>query len=117
MRLTMLKGKIHRATVTQAELNYEGSLTIDANLLEASGILPFEEIHVWNVTNGARFTTYALHGEPGSGVMCVNGAGARLAHPGDLIIIAAYCQMDDKEARGHQPRVVLVDERNRMKKG
>jgi len=112
----MMKSKLHRATVTGAELDYEGSLTIDANLLEAADILPFEEIHVWNVTCGSRLTTYAITGEPGSGVICVNGAGAHLVKPGDIIIIATYTTLEDREARTHQPRVVLLDEQNRIKK-
>src|SRR3954463_11404650 len=89
MRVTMLKGKIHRATVTEANVDYEGSLTVDSTLLEASGILPWELIHVWDVTRGTRLVTYAMSGEPNSGVMCVNGAGAHLVHPGDLVIVAA----------------------------
>jgi len=116
MRRSMMKSKLHRATVTGAELDYEGSLTIDANLLEAADILPFEEIHVWNVTRGSRLTTYAITGEPGSGVICVNGAGAHLVKPGDIIIIATYTTLEDREARTHQPRVVLLDEQNRIKK-
>src|SRR5947207_1598078 len=90
MRLTLLKGKIHRATVTQANVDYDGSLTVDATLLEAAGILPYEMIHVWDVTRGTRLVTYAMVGEPNSGVMCVNGAGAHLVKPGDLVIVAAY---------------------------
>ena len=116
MRRSMMKSKLHRATVTGAELDYEGSLTIDANLLEAADILPFEEIHVWNVTRGSRLTTYAITGEPGSGVICVNGEGAHLVKPGDIIIIATYTTLEDREARTHQPRVVLLDEQNRIKK-
>ena len=115
MRRSMLKSKIHRATVTEANLDYEGSLTIDADLLEASDILPFEEIHVWNVTRGSRLTTYAMRGEPGSGVVCVNGAGAHLVRPGDLVIIATYTEVDDEDSRDWRPTVVLVDERNRVK--
>src|SRR5262245_12099357 len=115
MRRTMLKSKIHRATVTATELHYEGSLTIDAALLEAADILPNEQIHVWDVTNGTRLVTYALAGEPGSGVVCVNGAGAHLIGPGDLVIIATFTDLDDAAARSHQPRVVLVDGRNRVR--
>jgi aspartate 1-decarboxylase len=111
----MLKSKIHRATVTEANLEYEGSLTIDAALLEAADILPFEEIHVWNVTNGSRLTTYAMLGERGSGTICVNGAGAHLVKPGHLVIIATYTQLKDGEARQHRPTIVLVDEQNRIK--
>ena len=115
MRRSMLKSKIHRATVTEANLDYEGSLTIDAELLQAANIIPFEEIHVWNVTNGNRLMTYAMAGAAGSGVICVNGAGAHLVKPGDLVIIATYTTMRDKEARKHKPTVVFVDEKNHMK--
>jgi aspartate 1-decarboxylase len=114
-RRSMLKSKVHRATVTDADVNYEGSLTLDALLLEAADILPFEEVHVWNVTRGTRLRTYAMRGEPGSGVVCVNGAAAHLAGPGDLVIVATFTQMDDEAARRHRPRVVLVDERNRVR--
>jgi aspartate 1-decarboxylase len=110
----MFKSKIHRVTVTQADPDYEGSLTVDASLLEAADILPNEEVHVWNITRGTRLTTYAIAGEPGSGIVCVNGAGAHLVSPGDLIIIATFTQMDDAAARAHRPRVVLVDRRNRI---
>jgi aspartate 1-decarboxylase len=112
---SMLKSKIHRATVTQADLEYEGSLTLDLDLLDAADILPFEEVQVWNVTSGSRFRTYAMEGERGSGVVCVNGAAAHLATPGDLIIIATYTQMDDAAARSHRPRIVLVGQGNRIK--
>jgi aspartate 1-decarboxylase len=114
-RRSMLKSKIHRATVTHADLDYEGSLTIDALLMEAADILPFEEVHVWNVTRGTRLRTYAMTGASGSGVMCVNGAAAHLAHPGELIIVATFTQMDDEAAHSHRPRVVLVDEHNRIR--
>jgi aspartate 1-decarboxylase len=110
----MLKSKIHRATVTRADLDYEGSLTIDASLLEAADILPYEEIHVWNVTRGTRLVTYAMAGEPGSGDVGVNGAGAHLVHPGDLVIIATYTELEDADARVHRPKVVLVDGKNRI---
>ncbi len=113
----MLKSKIHRATVTHADLDYEGSLTLDATLLEAADILPFEEVHVWNVTRGTRLRTYAMSGEAGSGVVCVNGAAAHLARPGDLIIVAAYTQLEDAAARLHRPRIVLVDADNRIRTG
>jgi aspartate 1-decarboxylase len=114
-RRSMLKSKIHRATVTHADLDYEGSLTLDATLLEAADILPFEEVHVWNVTRGTRLRTYAMTGEAGSGVVCVNGAAAHLARPGDLIIVATYTQLDDAAAREHRPRIVLVDADNRIR--
>jgi aspartate 1-decarboxylase len=115
MRRSMLKSMIHRATVTHADVDYEGSLTLDADLLEAADILPFEEVHVWNVTRGMRFRTYAMAGEPGSGVVCVNGAAAHLAGPGDLIIVATFDEMDEAEARRHRPKVLLLDERNRIR--
>ncbi|MBL8793534.1 MAG: aspartate 1-decarboxylase [Planctomycetia bacterium] len=115
MQCSMLKGKIHRATVTQAELDYEGSLTVDASLLEAADILPFEEIHVWNVTRGTRLVTYAMVGEPGSGTICVNGAGAHLVQPGDIVIVAAFVALERHEAPHHRPKVVLLDEKNRIK--
>ena len=115
MRLSILKAKIHRATVTEADLNYEGSLTIDQTLLEASGILPYELIHVWDVTRGTRLITYAMIGEADSGVICVNGAGAHLVHPGDLVIIASFADMEEAEARSYQPVLIQVDEKNRIK--
>jgi aspartate 1-decarboxylase len=111
----MFKSKIHRATVTHADVDYEGSLTVDSNLLKAADILPYEEIHVWNISRGARFRTYALPGEAGSGVVCVNGAGAHLVHVGDLVIVATFTEMDDATARSHRPRVVLVDGKNRIR--
>src|SRR5262249_15850748 len=106
MRLSMLKAKIHRATVTEADLNYEGSLTIDQTLLKGSGILPYELIQVWDVTRGTRLITYAMVGEPNSGVICVNGAGAHLVHPGDIVIVASFVDMDEAEARDHKPVVI-----------
>jgi aspartate 1-decarboxylase len=111
----MLGAKIHRATVTQADLHYEGSVTIDRALLEASGILPHEQVHCWNVTRGTRFTTYALEGASDSGVICINGAAAHLAGVGDLVIITTFVTVTDEEARRHQPRVLLVDAKNRIK--
>ncbi len=114
-RRSMLKSKLHRATVTHADLNYEGSLTMDRALMEAADILEWEEVHVWNVTRGTRFRTYAMLGEPGSGVVCSNGAAAHLAKVGDIIIVATYTQLDDAAARKHQPRIVLVDGDNRVK--
>jgi aspartate 1-decarboxylase len=115
MLRSMLKSKIHRATVTHADVDYEGSLTLDASLLEAADILPNEEVHVWNVTRGTRLRTYAISGEPGSGVVCVNGAAAHLARPGDLVIVATFTHLEDAAARMHKPRVVLVDEQNRIR--
>jgi aspartate 1-decarboxylase len=117
MRREMLRAKIHRAVVTETNVEYEGSLTLDRDLMEAADILPFERIDVYNVSNGARFSTYVIIGPAGSGTVCVNGAAARLAAAGDRIIIAAYGSYDDAEliAWSHQPKVVLVDERNRVK--
>ncbi len=114
MLLTMLKGKIHRAAVTDANLAYEGSVTVDPVLLDASGILPHEAVDILDVTNGARITTYALVGTPGSGMVCVNGAAAHLVHKGDLVILCAYAQMEPAEAKTFEPKVVLVDENNRI---
>jgi aspartate 1-decarboxylase len=115
MRRSMLKSKIHRATVTETNLEYEGSMTIDAELLDAADMVPFEEIHVWDVTNGTRLTTYAMAGSPGSGVCCVNGAGAHLIKKGDLVIIATFFVLTDKKARKHRPTVILLDKKNRPK--
>lgn len=109
----MCKSKIHRATVTEADLNYVGSLTVDSTLLELSDILPYEQVHVVNVTNGSRLVTYAIPGEPGSGIICLNGAAARHGHTGDIIIIIAYGQLTDDEAHQYKPKVVLVDALNR----
>ncbi len=114
MHRTLLKAKIHRARVTQADLDYEGSLTIDQDLMEAADILPFESIDIYDITNGARLRTYAIIGPRGSGTICVNGAAAHLIRPGDLIIIACYSHYDDHEARSHEPRVFRVDEQNRI---
>lgn len=114
MTRSILLGKIHRATVTGADLHYEGSVTLDPGLMEAAGILNHEEIHVWNITNGSRFVTYAIEGERGTGTVCVNGAAAHLTDPGDLVIIAAFVQMTEAEARAWKPRVVRVDEKNRI---
>lgn len=114
MNLTMLKAKIHRATVTRAELHYEGSLAIDGRLLDAAGILEYEQIHVYNVANGERFVTYAIRAEEGSGEISVNGAAAHRARPGDLLIICAYATLSAGEASAFAPRLVYVDERNRI---
>ena len=113
-RHTLLNGKIHRATVTHCELHYEGSCAIDENLLEASGIREFEQIDIWNINNGERFTTYAIKGERGSGMISVNGSAARRACVGDLLIIAAFAQVDEKELATHQPQLVFVDGNNRQ---
>ncbi len=114
MTLTMLKSKIHRVTVTEANLNYVGSITIDSALLKASGILEYEKVQVVNVTNGSRIETYAICGEENSGVICLNGAAARCASEGDIVIIMAYAQMDENEAKAHRPKVVLVDKKNHI---
>lgn len=114
MKLTMLKAKIHRATVTRAHLDYEGSVTIDRTLLEAAGILPYERVEIYNVTRGSRLATYAIEGEAGSGAIEINGAAAHLAGPGDLVILAAYCEMAPEEAPHHRPRLVFVDHGNRI---
>ncbi|WP_375768379.1 aspartate 1-decarboxylase [Archangium gephyra] len=117
MRRIIFKSKIHRATVTQADLDYEGSVTIDSNLLRAADILPFEKVAVWNVTRGTRLETYALEGEPGSGVICINGAAAHLNKPGDLVILATFAEVEEHEARNWKPTVVFVDEKNRIVPG
>ncbi|HEV7217885.1 MAG TPA: aspartate 1-decarboxylase [Terriglobales bacterium] len=113
MLVKLMKSKIHRATVTRADLNYEGSIAMDAVLLEAAGLLPGEAVHVWNVNNGERFETYALPLARGSGEICVNGAASRLVQLGDLVIITAFCWLEEKEARNYVSKVVLVDETNR----
>jgi len=109
----MLMGKVHRATVTDANLNYEGSLSLDPDLMEAAGMLPYEQVQVLDVDNGSRLTTYLIEGERSSGQVIINGAAARLVAPGDKVIIVAYGEMEDEEARSHTPRVVLVDAANR----
>ena len=114
MQRTMFKSKIHRATVTQADLHYEGSVTIDENLLDAADILEHEWVAIWNVTNGERIETYALRGERGSGVICINGAAAHRFTPGDIVIIATRTQLPDAQARRFEPTVVLVDGENRI---
>ena len=111
---TMLKGKIHRARVTQVDLDYEGSIAIDRSLMEASDILPFERVEVLNVNNGARFSTYAIEGEANSGIIGINGAAARLVAKGDIVIILSYCQVPDDDAVNMTPRIVRVDSRNRV---
>jgi aspartate 1-decarboxylase len=113
MQLTLLKGKIHRATVTQCDLNYEGSISVDGTLLERSGILAHEQVDVLNINNGQRFTTYAIAAPAGSGTIGINGAAARLAQKGDLVIIVAYARMEEAEAKSFVPRVLLVDGHNR----
>lgn len=115
MRRTILKSKIHRATVTDANLNYEGSLSIDPALMKAADILPFEKIDVVNINNGARFTTYAIEGKPASGEICLNGAAARLGEIGDLVILLTYASLEVSEIDGHKPLLILVDEKNKIK--
>ena len=114
MLLTMLKAKLHRATVTAADLDYVGSISIDAALLEDADILPNEQVDVLDITNGARLTTYAIEAPAGSGTIGVNGAAARLVNKGDLVIVVAYAQMDEAEARAHRPRVLQLDTQNRV---
>ena len=114
MLRTMMKSKIHRATVTQADLHYVGSVTVDADLLDAANLLPGELVHIVDITNGARLETYTIAGERGSGIIGINGAAARLVQPGDLVILIAYAQMEDAEARSYQPDVVFVDADNKV---
>ncbi|MCD7825160.1 MAG: aspartate 1-decarboxylase [Clostridiaceae bacterium] len=115
MTVTMLKGKIHRAVVKQAELNYVGSITVDPELMEAAGIYEYEKVQIVDVENGSRFETYTISGEPGSGMICLNGAAARMVQTGDHIIIMSYCDMTPEEAGEHKPYVVFVDEDNQIK--
>src|SRR5215472_16346328 len=115
LQLSMLKGKIHRARVTAALMDYEGSIEVDTFLLVAAGIRKFEEVHIWNMNNGERFTTYALPAKRGSGIIAVNGAAARKVQPGDEVIISAFAVVSEKEAENWTPRIVLVDEKNRLK--
>ena len=114
MLVEMLKSKIHRATVVQAQLDYVGSITIDADLLDAAGIYEYEKVQVVDVNNGSRFETYTIAGQRGSGMVCLNGAAARCVSTGDKIIVMAYAQMDSEEVRYHKPAVVFVDENNRI---
>jgi len=113
---TMLRSKIHRATVTEANVDYEGSITLDPLLMEAADILPFEQVHVLDVDNGARLTTYAIEGERGKGEVCINGAAARLVSVGDKVLVLTYETLGEEPARGHQPRLVYVNERNEVVK-
>lgn len=115
MILTMLKAKLHRATVTRADLHYEGSITIDSALMEAANLLPNEQVDVLDITNGARLTTYVIPGPRNSGEIGINGAAAHLVSPGDRVIICAYAQMDAQEAKNFQPAIILLDEKNRIK--
>lgn len=115
MQRFMLKSKLHRATVTDADLHYEGSISIDEGLMEAAEIIPYEKVAIYDVSNGERFTTYAIKGKRGSGVICLNGAAARKVSRGDLIIIATYILLDDADARNWSPVCILLDEQNRIK--
>jgi aspartate 1-decarboxylase len=114
MRRTLFKSKIHRATVTHADLEYEGSVTIDEDLMDAAGVWEYEAIHVWNITRGTRLQTYAIRGARGSGIICINGAAAHLNKPGDMVILATFAELDEAEARGFKPMVVLVDAHNKI---
>ncbi|HUL58027.1 MAG TPA: aspartate 1-decarboxylase [Anaeromyxobacteraceae bacterium] len=114
MRRTFFKSKIHRATVTHADLDYEGSVSIDEDLMDAAGVWEYEAIHVWNITRGTRLQTYAIKGARGSGVICINGAAAHLNRPGDLVILATFAELEEPEARAFKPTVVLVDGQNRI---
>lgn len=115
MRRRMLKSKIHRARVTGADLHYEGSITLDPHLMKTADILPHEQVHVLDLENGARFVTYAIEGEPGSGTVQVNGAAARLVSPGDEVIVLSYADYDDPELAGHEATIVPVDQANRAR--
>lgn len=115
MQRILLKSKIHRVTVTQAELHYMGSVTVDKDLLEAADIVPYEQVQIYDITNGNRITTYAIEGPRGSGVICINGAAAHQVHPGDLVILASYANYTDAEARQHRARVIMVDDANRIR--
>lgn len=114
MQLTMLKCKLHRATVTEANLNYTGSITIDKTLLEKANLLVWEQVHIVNVNNGARFETYVIEGEADSGVICLNGAAARLVQPGDEVIIMAYAQISPDEVKNHEPLVYILNKDNKI---
>lgn len=114
MQRPMMISKIHRATITDADLHYVGSITVDSLLMEAANLLPGQQVDVVDVTNGARLTTYVIPGEAGSGVMCINGAAAHLVHEGDIVIVIGYGMLDDDEARTYSPSVVFVDESNRQ---
>ncbi len=114
MIVNMLKSKIHRATVTEADLNYVGSITIDGDLLRASNILPGEKVQIVNINTGDRFETYTIEGTPGTGMICINGAAARLAQPGDKVIILAYCWMEEEQARHYKPTIIQMDAENQI---
>ena len=115
MHRTLLKSKIHRATVTEADIEYEGSVTIDRDLMDAADFMHYEQVHIFNVTNGNRLMTYVIEGARGSGEICVNGAAAHLASEGDILIIASFSSYDEEECKSHVPKLVYVDERNKIK--
>ncbi len=114
MQRFVLKSKIHRATVTEADLNYEGSVTIDSDLMRAANIVEFEQVHIYDVTNGNRIITYAMVGQAGSGMICINGAAAHKVHPGDLVILATYATIEEAQLADHRPQIVHVDQQNRI---
>jgi aspartate 1-decarboxylase len=113
MQRFLLKSRIHRATVTEANLDYEGSVTIDEDLMRAANVVPYEQVHIYDVTNGNRIITYAMTGPPGSGTICINGAAAHKVHPGDLVILATYSLLSEAEQQGFKPKIVQVDAHNR----
>ncbi len=115
MHRTLLKSKIHRATVTEADLEYEGSVTIDRDLMDAADFYHYEQVHIFNITNGNRLVTYVIEGERGSGEICVNGAAAHLATKGDILIIASFSSYDEEECKSHAPKLVYVDDANKIK--
>ncbi|HEY7535354.1 MAG TPA: aspartate 1-decarboxylase [Thermodesulfobacteriota bacterium] len=116
MNRVLLKSKIHRATVTEANLDYEGSITVDKDIMDAADLIPYEQVHIFNLTNGQRFFTYVIEGEPGSGVVCTNGAAAHLAREGDTIIIASFASYTENEGKKHEPRLVYVNGKNKIKR-
>jgi aspartate 1-decarboxylase len=116
MNRTLLKSKIHRATVTEANVDYEGSITVDKDLMEAAGLVPYEQVHIFNVTNGHRFYTYVIEGRRGSGVICTNGAAAHLGREGETVIIASFASYDENEVTKHDPKLVYVDSKNKITK-
>jgi aspartate 1-decarboxylase len=116
MKRVLLKSKIHRATVTEANVNYEGSITVDRELMDAADLIPYEQVHIFNVINGQRFFTYIIGGKPGSGVICTNGAAAHLAREGDTVIIASFASYNENECKEHEPKLVYVNEKNKIKK-
>lgn len=116
MKRVLLKSKIHRATVIEANVNYEGSITIDKDLMDAADLIPYEQVHIFNVINGRRFFTYVIEGKPGSGVICANGAAAHLAREGDTVIIASFASYNENECKRHEPKLVYVNEKNKIKK-